>query len=147
LRTAQVSLTKAQPEDLEGIIQLLRSSNRTVEGVRSNLENFFVVRDGGKLIGVAGLEYYGASALMRSVAVSDQHRGEGIGHSLVERCIAKSKELKIQHLYLLTETAEKFMRRFGFMRVDKGLVDSRLQASEEFKGACPDTAVAMLLEL
>jgi amino-acid N-acetyltransferase len=136
LRTSQLSLSKAKLEDLEGVIQLLNSTNLTVEGVRPNLENFFVARDdNGKLIGIAGLEYYGESALMRSVAVSNQHRGEGVGGSLVERCIAESKEFKIRRLYLLTETAEKFMRRFGFRPIDKGAIDSKLQASEEFKGA------------
>ncbi len=58
----------------------------------------------------------------------------------------ESKRRGVRRLYLLTETAEKFMQRFGFRRIDKELVDSRLQDSEEFKGACPDTAVTMLLE-
>ncbi len=148
MRASQLSLSNARDGDLEGVLQLLNAVNLTVEGVSQNLESFIIVRDAdSNLIGVAGLEYYGASALLRSVAVSELHRGEGIGHLLVERCVAESKRRKAQHLYLLTETAEKFMQRFGFRPVDKGLVDSRLQASEEFKGACPDTAVTMLLEL
>ncbi len=148
MRTSQLSFTNARTEDWEDIVRLLDSVNLTIEGVRQNLENFFVVRDAdSKLVGVAGLEYYGASALLRSVAVSEQHRGEGIGHSLVERCVGESRRRNVQRLYLLTETAEKFMQGFGFRRVDRGSVDSRLQASEEFKGACSETAVAMLLEL
>lgn len=119
----------------------------TLEGVRENLENFFVARDSdGSLVGVAGVEFYGDSALLRSVAVSNEHRGEGIGHLLVEKCIEESRKRHVRRLYLLTETAEKFMHRFGFRRVERDTVDSRLQASEEFKGACKDTAATMLLE-
>lgn len=148
MSASQLSIGNAKDDDLEGILQLLKSVSLTVEGVRQNLENFFVVHEAdGNLIGVAGLEYYGVSALLRSVAVLDQRRSEGIGQALVERCVAESKRRKVQHLYLLTETAEKYMQRFGFRPIPKGSVDSRLYASEEFKGACPDTAVTMLLEL
>ncbi len=148
MRTSRLSLTNARPEDLEDVIRLLKSVNLTIAGVRENLENFIVVRDRDSgLIGVAGLEYYDASGLLRSVAVSERHRGEGIGHSLVERCIVESRRRKVQSLYLLTETAEKFMQRFGFKPVTRVSVDSRLQASEEFRGACSATAVAMLLKL
>ncbi len=148
MSASQLSISSAKSEDLESVLQLLNSVKLTVEGVRQNLENFFVIRDANSnLIGAAGLEYYGASALLRSVAVSAQHRDEGIGHSFVQCCIAESKRRKIQRLYLLTETAEKFMQRFGFRPVAKESVDSTLQSSEEFKGACPHTAVTMLLEL
>ncbi len=148
MKNSQLTISDAKLEDLEGVLKLLNSAKLTFEGVHQNLGNFFVVRDAeSKLIGVAGLEDYGASALLRSVMVSDQHRGEGIGHSLVERCLCESRRRKVQRLYLLTETAEKFMQLFGFRPVDRGFVDSRLQASEEFTGACPDSAVTMLLEL
>jgi len=133
---------------MQAILNLLRSDNLPVEGISENLGNFFAAynHDGG-LIGVAGVEFYDDSALLRSVVVSTDHRGEGIGHLLVERCVEESKRNGVRHLYLLTETAEKFMRRFGFRRIDKEQVDSRLQESEEFKGSCPDTAATMLLEL
>ncbi len=147
MKTSQLTLTKAKPANLGQILQLLRSDNLPVEGISENLENFFAAYDhDSRLIGVAGVEFYGDSALLRSVAVSADHRGEGIGHLLVERCVEESKRRGVRRLYLLTETAEKFMQRFGFRRIDKELVDSRLHDSEEFKGACPDTAVTMLLE-
>lgn len=132
MSASQLSSRSAKEQDFESILQLLHSVNLTTEGVRRDLENFFVVRDaGGNLIGVAGLEYYGASALLRSVAVSSQHRGEGIGHALVQQCIAESKKRNVHDLYLLTETAEKFMKRFGFRPIAKESVDSKLHASEE----------------
>ncbi len=147
MKAPQVTLTKAKPGDLSAILQLLRSDNLPVEGVPENLENFFAAYDhDGGLIGVAGVEFYGDSALLRSVVVSADHRDEGIGQLLVERCVEESKRGGVRRLYLLTETAENFMQRFGFRRIDKDLVDSRLHDSEEFKGACADTAVTMLLE-
>lgn len=148
MKSAQLTAISAKPSDLEASIRLLKSEGLPIEGLIENIDNFQVVRDRkGRLIGIAGVEIYGKSGLLRSVAVSQEHRGEGIGHLLVERCIDNAKGRGVRRLYLLTETAEKFMQHFGFRRVDRELVDSGLQASEEFRGACSDTAVTMLLEI
>lgn len=148
MKTSQLTLTKVKLADLNAILQLLRSDNLPVHGISENLDNFVAAHDhDGGLIGVAGVEFYRDSALLRSVVVSAERRGEGIGHLLVQHCVEESKKRGVQRLYLLTETAEKFMQRFGFRRIDKERVDSQLHESEEFKGACSDTAVTMLLEL
>lgn len=147
MKFAQFSFKRAEPSDFQAISRLLGSVDLPIEGVSENIDNFLVARDlEGQLIGVAGVEVYGESGLLRSVAVSVEHRGQGLGQLLVKGCIAQAKKQRVRRLYLLTETAEKFMKRFGFRRTERELVDTALQSSEEFKGACPDTAVTMLLE-
>lgn len=148
MKPLQISLRKARVVELQAINHLLKSTNLPIEGVSENLANFLVtLDDSGEIIGVAGSEIYGKSGLLRSVAVTPEHRGEGLGHLLVQGSIDKARRQGVQHLYLLTETAERFMGRFGFKRIDRNRIDSALYASQEFKGACTETAVSMSLDL
>jgi len=79
--------------------------------------DFIVAEREGELIGVAGLEVYGASALLRSVAVED--------------------------VFLLTTTAERYFPRFGFSCVSRDEVGEEVRAAVEFQDACPSSAVVM----
>jgi amino-acid N-acetyltransferase len=66
---------------------------------------------------------------------------------LVEALIGGVRKRQVATLYLLTETAEDFFPRFGFEAVPRTSLDARLAASAELQGACPETAVAMRLEV
>ncbi|HET7600112.1 MAG TPA: hypothetical protein VFK09_07450, partial [Gemmatimonadales bacterium] len=45
--------------------------------------------------------------------------------------------------YLLTTTADRWFRRLGFVPVERSALPAALAGSEELKGACPASAVAM----
>lgn len=68
-----VTLRAACPEDIPRILQVLSDANLPLEGVPDGLTRVVVAEVEGELAGVAGLEEYGTSALLRSVAVSQQH--------------------------------------------------------------------------
>ena len=48
-------------------------------------------------------------------------------------------------LVLLTSTADAWFPRFGFERISRDAAPASLHASEEFRGACPASAVVMRL--
>ncbi len=98
-------------------------------------------------MGCIGLEAYGDVALLRSLAATSAVRGSGVGRRLVEGLIVGARSDGVSILYLLTTTADEYFPRFGFERITRGEIDERLQASEELRGACPDTAICMRLEL
>ncbi len=50
-----------------------------------------------------------------------------------------------QELVLLTTTADAWFPRFGFERMSRDAAPASLRASEEFRGACPASAVVMRL--
>lgn len=94
-------------------------------------------------VGAAGLEVYGDAALLRSAVVDASRRGGGLGNGLVSALLAHAGSRGVREIYLLTTTAEDYFPRFGFTRVGREAVSPAVRASEEFRGACPDSAVAM----
>src|SRR5215203_6385307 len=67
-----------------------------------------------EVVAVAGVEVCCNNALLRSVAVRDDWRRNGLGHRLVERAVNEAESRGIHALYLLTMTAEHYFPRFGF---------------------------------
>jgi amino-acid N-acetyltransferase len=133
----------ARPEDRAGVEALLTAEHLPTDGVDLCFDSFFVLEEGDRIVGAAGLELYGDDALLRSVVVAQGAQGEGIGSSLTRRALDEARARGAQAVYLLTTTAERFFPRFGFERIGREEVPERLLASREFQGACPASAIAM----
>jgi amino-acid N-acetyltransferase len=138
-----VSLRRAVHADHEAVTTLLRDSELPIDGVAEWLDQFWVAEHHGRVVAMAGMERYGDSGLLRSVAVVPEWRGSGIGRTLVERVLEEGRAAGVREVYLLTTTAEHYFPRLGFGCVDRETVPAALEASAEFKGACPASAVVM----
>jgi amino-acid N-acetyltransferase len=138
-----VSLRRADLGDHEAVSSLLRESELPTEGVGEWLHQFWVADHHGQLVGVAGLERYGDSGLLRSVAVAQGWRGSGLGRALVDRVLQEGHAAGVRDVYLLTTTAEHYFPRLGFACVGREDVPAGMRASAEFTGACPASAVVM----
>lgn len=137
----------ARDADWPAVERLLGASALPVDGARAHLDAFIVALDGDDLIGCVGAEIYGAEALLRSLAVREDRRGAGLGDALTERMLAALKTRDVKRVALLTTTAEVFFARRCFRKVPRDEVPVAVQASAEFQGACPASAVAMVLSL
>jgi amino-acid N-acetyltransferase len=124
-----------------------RREKLPLEGVAEHFGSFFVVEEDGRIVGAAGLEWYGDVALLRSVVVGPNERGTGLGALLARRAIDEARGRRARALYLLTTTAADFFPRFGFERIARAEPPSALDASRELQGTCPATAVAMRLRM
>ena len=138
-----VTLRTAETADLPAILALLGRAHLPEAGVADALPHFVIAENEGQLVGVAGLEVYGESALLRSVAVEESWQGTGVGRTLIERALSVTQERGIKDVFLLTTTAEHYFPRFGFACVSRDSVTEAVQTSAEFKGACPASAVVM----
>ncbi len=103
--------------------------------------------DDGKIVGSGGLELHGTSALLRSVAVKSTHRGKKLGQKIIHDLIAKAREVNIENIYLLTETATEFFARHQFEVISREKVPDEIRASSEFMHICPVSAVCMFYKL
>lgn len=115
------------------------------------IDAFLVAEDEQGLAGCAGLELYGTSAILRSVAVAERLRGTGLGRRLTEEAIGLARQRGVQRLYLFTMTAERFFERFGFRRIHIDEMDPAVRESRQYQIVrrwWPRTEIRpMLLEL
>jgi amino-acid N-acetyltransferase len=140
-------ITSTNPEDLNAVLILLADAALPQEGVHEHFQHFLVARGDGRVIGSVGMERYGLSALLRSLAVAPAYRGQGLGRALVERLLQEAREQGVKRIFLLTETAPEFFPRFGFRRIAREETDVVVQQSVEFRTACCQSAVCMRLNL
>ena len=132
------------PSDFEVAEGLLRASGLPVAGFAEHFAHALVAEEaGGGVVGCVALELYGDTALLRSLAVAANRRGEGIGERLAAAALADAKLSGARDVYLLTQTAEGFFPRFGFAVEERALAPEVLGRSEEFRGACCPSAVLM----
>lgn len=141
------SCMNAEPEDAGEIKNLLRDCKLPTGGIDPHISNFFIAKNEDGLAGAIGIEVYGNVGILRSFAVVANARGRGLGGELYTEAMAKAKTLGLQSLYLLTTTAEPFFAKRGWAKVERKSVPYAMNASIEFKGACPASATCMKLDL
>ncbi len=141
------SLGPARPDDLPAIVSLLERSGLATQGIAECLRTALVARVDGRVAGTAGLEIYGASALLRSVAVEEPLRSQGLGARLTRAALELARQSGVRRVYLLAEEAAAYYPRFGFQPVPRDRVDPAVRRSGEFVSACPESARAMVMDL
>lgn len=144
--TAQIR--PAHPADLPAVVELLHAEGLPSEGVDPSLGGFVVAEEGaGRVLGVAGLERYDRFGLLRSVAVSAEARGRGLGARLTEAVLEGAASRGLVEVYALTTTAADYFPRLGFEVVARAAVPAPVRASAEFSTLCPASAVALRRKL
>lgn len=137
------TIDRARSSDVPSILRLLEQEGLPLDGVREIGDGMVVARDAQRVVGAAGLEFYAAGALLRSVVVDARAQGQGIGRRLTEAAMALARERGASSVFLLTTTAERFFPQFGFERITRDDVPASVRASVEFTSACPASAVVM----
>jgi amino-acid N-acetyltransferase len=137
----------AHERDLPEIHQLLERLQLPPDGVDDHVQTMLVARDGARVVGTAALELYADGALLRSVAVDPAHQGRRLGHHLTDAALQLARSHGAGAVFLLTTTAERFFPRFGFEPIAREDVPASVQASVEFRSACPASAIVMRKQL
>jgi amino-acid N-acetyltransferase len=94
------------------------------------LADFLGCGAGEDLAGAIGLETYGSVALLRSLAVTLDWQGRGLGFALLAHAEWAARQRGIAALYLLTTTAEAFFVRRGYVRIPRAAGGIRPPAGE-----------------
>ena len=142
-----VTVGPAQAVDLPAILEVLRAAKLPPEGIDGLVATTFVARDGPRLVGTAALELYDCAALLRSVAVDQTLRSQGLGQRLTRAALDLARARGATTVYLITETAGRFFPRFGFAPIDRTQVAPAVLQSVQFTKACPASALVMRLDL
>ncbi len=147
MKTTTHTIREATANDLAAVERLLTENHLPTVGVKEIIGDFLVADAGNDVVGVVGMEYCCNYGLLRSTAVAPDWRSKGVGRQLVEQIIARAESRGIHALYLLTTTADKYFPSFGFKATTRDAVPVEVQATDEFRGACPASATVMSLEL
>ncbi|MEO8286029.1 MAG: arsenic resistance N-acetyltransferase ArsN2 [Chloroflexota bacterium] len=142
-----ITIQPATPQDLPAILALLERSGLPTDGFVEQRPYTVVAHEDTVLVGSAALEIYGSDALLRSVAVDESLRGQGVGKRLTQAALDHALAAGISGIYLLTETAGDFFPRFGFAPVTRADVPAGVRQSVEFTSACPESALVMSKQL
>lgn len=137
----------AGPPDLEEAISLLDSIGLPTGAIAGDrLGSFVVARepDEGELIGLAGVESYGAVGLLRSVVVAPSYRGAGLGRTLLLAGVNLAKTVGMRDLFLVTTIARDALSRLGWEEVAGEEIPAILRGSEEMRTASASAAVMRL---
>lgn len=139
-----ITVSGVRPEEETAVKELLSDCQLHTADLNSEkMRHFIVARKGDTVVGTIGLELSPPHALLRSLAVGQDHRRRGIGAQLIASAERHARMMGVATLYLLTMTAADFFGRCDFRETGRHDAPASLQATDEFKSVCPDTAVCM----
>jgi UDP-N-acetylmuramate: L-alanyl-gamma-D-glutamyl-meso-diaminopimelate ligase len=136
------------PSDEPKVRKLLSLVKLPTVGVPDDLAELWTLKDPqGEVMGCVALEIYRDTALLRSLAVHPERRGEGLGWMLAEMALLRVRQRGLLRVCLLTEHATDFFaEKFGFRPVPRETLPPEVQGSSEYQRFCGH-AVAMALEI
>jgi amino-acid N-acetyltransferase len=141
-QTGDVRAIQGMRQQLEGSKVLL--GHELVSLYESVPEFLVAVGESGAVVGAGALHVMWEDlAEVRSVVVSENLRGTGIGHAVLEGLLAKAKTLGIKRVFCLTFETE-FFGKHGFEVISDVPVD---EATFEQMVRSHDDGVAEFLDL
>jgi len=142
-----LTFSRVPPQEVERLGPLLRASSLTAAGLPREGVRVVVIEEGHLVHACAAVEVLADAGLLRSVAVSPELRGRGLGREIVAAAEAEARQAGVTVLYLLTETAADFFFRLGYRPIARQDVPESIRRSAQFAEICPESAVTMVRKL
>ena len=136
-------MTVVSPSDLSPVRALLDRVGLPSEDLGQAPVDVRTVELAGATVGCVAVERYGAFGLLRSLAVTPEAQGRGVGRRLVEAAERVAAERQLDALYLLTTTASPFFEALGYTRIDRERTPEAIRQSSEFAYVCPGSAAVL----
>lgn len=131
------SIRKSNLADESSIIQLLKDCKLPTQDISTNTIDFKIATSNDRLVGCIGIESYGEDVLLRSFAVSNEFRNNGLGSELLQWVLKECNEARVKKIHLLTTTAEKYFINHGFIKSDRANAPNSILRTTEFSEICP----------
>lgn len=141
-------IRKATGSDLTEILEILKRVGLPTAGVDNNIIHFLVATSkSNELLAVIGMEIVGTDGLLRSLACNPNFCKQGIAAELIANALIVARKQGIKNLYLMTQSAEKYMQKFGFKTVERQDIPEDLLKQSELNFACSTCSTCMSLAL
>lgn len=143
----QIKNLKIREVSCSEIIELLEKCKLPTSDLNPNTSIFLGAFYDEVMVGCVGLEKIGESGLLRSLAVDQNYRGEGIGFELTKEVLNESLKKSYSEVYLLTTDAERFFIKAGFYKIVKENAPKAVKETKQYSEICSDSAVVMKIDL
>jgi|HubBroStandDraft_2_1064218.scaffolds.fasta_scaffold2120187_1 amino-acid N-acetyltransferase len=90
------------------------------------------------------IELYAQAARLCSLVVTPTERGQGLGIALVRHAEASAGSRDVRSMYLLTLSAEPFLQRLGYTRLNRSEAPTSIRRTSEFASLCPPNSAFMV---
>ncbi len=133
-------------EDSTFFTQLLEANKLPVSDLYPGVKKFLLLSE-SKVIGTGGLEIFSNIGLIRSVSVADAYKGKGYGKQISSMLESVAKQLNIQELFLLTDTAKDFFAKLDYQVIERNEVPPSIRETQQFSSICPSSATIMMKKI
>jgi len=125
-----IEVRAAKTSDVKGIRKLIdlyapqrRILSKETVTLYESVQEFVVAVDGDEVVGCGALHVLWEDvAEVRTVAVTEDLRGKGVGHKILEKLIDRARVIGVKKLFCLTFETE-FFGRHGFTEIQGAPVD------------------------
>ena len=122
-----VELVKAKLSDIVDMQSLVIDEvkdgiilKRSEDEVATNIRSYVLARDGDELVGYVALHIHSPRlAEIRSLIVSQKHRGESVGKRLVSYALDEAKSLRVLGEVLVLTYLPDFFTKMNFEEISK----------------------------
>lgn len=148
VRSANVSDVKAIHALINCYAERDQMLFRSMADIYKNLQTFIVVELDGQVIGCCALEIIWSDlAEIKSLAVEEAHKNEGVGTMLVNAAVEQARRLGLPNIFGLT-LKPQFFEKLGFKVVDKNSLPMKVWsdcARCSKQQNCDETAVVKVV--
>ena len=142
-RTGHVLMIRPIASDdhaFETMIAELEEAGLPTDDLSRSGTDFYAFGDAEAFGGVAVI---GASALLRSLVVRADRRGNGYGSEMLNGLVEIAHNRGVKEVWLLTVSTKEFFERHGFETMDRSHAPDVIATTSLFRDQCPATAVLM----
>ena len=156
MKTMQAVCRRATKDDIEALFHLIEGYAKQLimlpgsrEMLMEQLEHFVVAELDHQLIGCGSLCHLGPELVeIRSLGISPEYKGMGIGSLLMDELTAMARERKVPRLMALTY-AVGFFEKQGYHVVEKEIFPEKVWKDCMYcskRHACDEIAVLKVLD-
>ena len=146
-----IEIRAAKSTDVKGIRILIdtyapqrRLLSKETVTLYESVQEFTVALEDGQVMGCGALHVLWEDlAEVRTVAVAEKYRGQGVGHRILEAVIQRAREIGVKRIFCLTFETD-FFGRHGFEEIHGTPVDPEVYSQLLHSY---DTGIAEFLDL
>jgi amino-acid N-acetyltransferase len=126
IRKARIQDAKAMQKLINAFAQEGSMLSRALSEMYDNIRDFHVCEADGEIVGASALHVVWEDlAEIKSLAVTPDMQGQGIGTQLARAGLAEAASLQVRQVFTLTDK-QGFFEKIGFHLVDKSVLPQKV---------------------